>query len=164
MRRLGVIARAWSVLLRLFAALPPRLRRGLVRVGVTTYSVGCVAVIERDGRVLLLEQPHHAGPALPGGLLTRHESPAECVRREVREELGVDVDCRSQPDAVVVDGHARRIDLVFRVADAGLNAPADYTRSSPEVTALRWAAASDVPGGSATARALAAVLDAGRGA
>jgi 8-oxo-dGTP pyrophosphatase MutT (NUDIX family) len=154
------VGRARSLLLRLFATLPPRLRRGLVRSGVTTYTVGCVAVIERDARVLLLEQPHRAGLTLPGGLLRRHESPVDCLRREVREELGVDVACRPQPDAVVVDGRARRVDLVFLVADAGL----DYAGASPEVTALRWVAPSGVPSGSATARALEAVLSADRGA
>jgi A/G-specific adenine glycosylase len=55
-----------------------------------------VAVIERDGRVLLQERP--AGGLLaglwefPGGKVERDESLAAALRREVREELGVEIE------------------------------------------------------------------------
>ncbi len=55
-----------------------------------------VAVIERDGRFLLQERP--AGGLLaglwefPGGKVERGESPTAALRREVREELGVEIE------------------------------------------------------------------------
>lgn len=54
------------------------------------------AVIERDGRYLLTLRP--AGTHLadhwefPGGKCDPHESHAEALRRELREELGIDAD------------------------------------------------------------------------
>jgi 8-oxo-dGTP diphosphatase len=51
--------------------------------------VAAVAVVE-DGRLLLVSK--RAAPEvfyLPGGKPAPGESPEECVRREVREELGV---------------------------------------------------------------------------
>jgi ADP-ribose pyrophosphatase YjhB (NUDIX family) len=51
-----------------------------------------VIVTNLDGDVLLLK--HSYGPAvwaLPGGGLGRGEDPAEAARRELREELGVEI-------------------------------------------------------------------------
>lgn len=46
------------------------------------------------GRVLLCELTYKAEWDLPGGVVDPLESPAQCVAREVREELGVDVEVR----------------------------------------------------------------------
>lgn len=51
-----------------------------------------VLVVTADGRIPLVTQYRHAtsGPVLeiPAGLLDPGETPAECARREVREEVG----------------------------------------------------------------------------
>ncbi len=63
------------------------------------------AVIERDGKVLIAQR--RAGDALagkwefPGGKLEAGETPEACLRRELREEFGVDTEigafiCSSQ--------------------------------------------------------------------
>jgi len=142
--------------LRLFRALPSRIRRLLVRTGTTTYTVGCLAVVVRGCDVLLLEQPHHSGLSLPGGLLGQNETPSQCVRREVREELGVDIDSNVEPDAVVVDGQARRVDLVFLVRDEGLR----FASASAEVRQIHWLPPTSAVTGSATANAIRSVLGA----
>lgn len=52
-------------------------------------------VVLLDGEVVLLERDHppHAGEwVLPGGLVERHERASVACRREVREEVGLDVD------------------------------------------------------------------------
>lgn len=151
-----MLAHVKRLLLRTFGSLPVGVRRALVRTGVATYTVGCVVVVARGDEVLLLEQPHRQGLTLPGGLLSRHESPGDCVRREVREELGVELDVPDQPVAVLVDGAARRVDLVFAIDDPGL----DYASSSAEVRRLRWLLPSASDPGSATARAILAARDA----
>lgn len=54
------------------------------------------AVIERDGRFLIARRP--AGERrgglweFPGGTLEPGEDPRECLRRELREELGVEAE------------------------------------------------------------------------
>jgi 8-oxo-dGTP pyrophosphatase MutT (NUDIX family) len=46
------------------------------------------------GRVLLCELTYKAEWDLPGGVVDPLESPAQCVAREVREELGIEVEVR----------------------------------------------------------------------
>ena len=46
------------------------------------------------GEILLCQLTYKTEWDLPGGVVDPHESPAECVVREVEEELGVDVHVR----------------------------------------------------------------------
>lgn len=54
------------------------------------------AVIRKNDTVLLTRRPtesRHAGMwEFPGGKLDRNESPQTCLRRELREELGIEAD------------------------------------------------------------------------
>lgn len=54
------------------------------------------AVIERDGRVLIArrnrEDPLKHKWEFPGGKIERDETPEECLRRELYEELGIDAE------------------------------------------------------------------------
>ena len=70
-----------------FRLMPGPLRRAAVRVGAPTYTAGAVCVLEHEGEVLFLWQPHRRGWSLPGGLLGRGEAPADAVRRAVAEPL-----------------------------------------------------------------------------
>ncbi|WP_229897520.1 NUDIX hydrolase [Streptomyces finlayi] len=49
------------------------------------------AVIRDDGRALAIQRADNGAWEPPGGVLELHESPEEGVRREVREETGLDV-------------------------------------------------------------------------
>ncbi|HEV7147225.1 MAG TPA: NUDIX hydrolase [Pedococcus sp.] len=49
---------------------------------------------DRQGRVLLCELTYKAEWDLPGGVVDPAESPASCLTREVREELGLDLEVR----------------------------------------------------------------------
>ncbi|GAB3597035.1 hypothetical protein GCM10027446_24670 [Angustibacter peucedani] len=119
--------------LRVFRRLPAPVRRTLVRAGTPGFTVGAVCLLERDGRLLMLRQPHRVGWSLPGGLLDRGESAAQAVAREVHEELGVDVEV-GRPVTVVVDSPLRRVDVIFRVAVSGEIGE----RVGGEATTARW--------------------------
>lgn len=61
------------------------------RLGAPKVSMGAVAVIrDARGRILLAHHTYRQRAwGLPGGLVNRHEQPADAVARELREELGV---------------------------------------------------------------------------
>ena len=106
--------KAYTAALLGFRRLPAGARRGLVRAGKPTFTVGAVCAIEHDGHLLFLRQPHRHGWSLPGGLLDRRESPAQAVVREVREETGLQIEV-GEPVVTAVYPLPRRVDVVFRV-------------------------------------------------
>ncbi len=85
-----------------------------MRTVAPSFTVGAMAIIERsDGAVLLVRHSYRRRWGVPGGLMKRGEHPENALRREVLEEVGVEVDLLGEP-AVVVDPDPQRVDLVFR--------------------------------------------------
>lgn len=137
-RRLHVLA------LSVFRRLPVGARRRVVRVLAPSFTVGAICLIERsDGALLLVRQSYRRRWGLPGGLLQRGERPEDAARREVAEEVGLDVELVGEP-AVVVDPVPRRIDVIFRARPSGAEVP-DAVPSSPEITEARWFAPDALP-------------------
>ena len=61
-------------------------------------GVGCGAAILRDGRLLLVKRrkaPEAGAWNLPGGKVDFGEAVADAVRREIAEELGVEIELKS---------------------------------------------------------------------
>jgi 8-oxo-dGTP diphosphatase len=125
--------------LRVFRRLPAPVRRTAVRLGTPGFTVGAVCLLERDGRLLMLRQPHRQGWSLPGGLLSRGENAAAAVAREVREETGLRIEV-GRPVTVVVDSPLRRVDVVFRVDVDGEVGE----EVGGEATTARWLAPDEV--------------------
>lgn len=140
-----MFARLHTVLLHVYRRLPRSLRRGIVRTIAPSFTVGAVCLIERsDGAVLLVRQVYRRGWGVPGGLTRRGEDIAECARREVREEVGLQVELRGEP-AVVVDPEPQRIDIVYRARPAD-GADVDAVRPcSPEIAEVRWFPVEELP-------------------
>ena len=66
-----------------------------MRVTHTRFTVTAGALIFNDaGQVLLLKHRFRAGSGwgLPGGFLEKGEQPLEALKRELREEIGLDVE------------------------------------------------------------------------
>ena len=128
-----------------FRHLPAPLRRAAVHAGAPSYTVGAVAVLRRpDGCLLLVDQRHSDGWALPGGLLSRGEPAEAAVVREVREEVGVDLDPAALPlPYAVVTASVRRVDVVFVV---DVSADLDTHREDDvEVKRIAWFALDALP-------------------
>src|SRR5436309_4033245 len=74
---------------------PRRLRRRAVRAGQRRFTVTAGAFIfDDEGRILLLEHVFRPDSAwgIPGGFLGDGEQPEEALRRELREEVGVELE------------------------------------------------------------------------
>jgi ADP-ribose pyrophosphatase YjhB (NUDIX family) len=74
---------------------PQSLRRWTVRLSHPRFAVTAGAVItDAHGRVLLLKHRFRPGTGwgMPGGFLEAGEQPEEALRRELREEVGLEIE------------------------------------------------------------------------
>ncbi|HWC21195.1 MAG TPA: NUDIX domain-containing protein [Flexivirga sp.] len=105
LRRLG---------LALFRLTPSKVVWPFIRIASPTFTVGAVALIEYDGKLLALRQTHRSGVSLPGGLVEKGEHPTQSVTREVMEETGIRID-PGDVIATTFETKLRHIDVLFRV-------------------------------------------------
>ena len=126
----------------IFRFLPGGLRRRVVRLGQRRFTVTAGAfVFDDDGRILLLE--HEFRPdsrwGIPGGFLSNGEQPDQALRRELREEVALELNevqflfARTLPKL-------RQVEIYFACKPA--NTP---TPSSFEIRKAEWFAANDLP-------------------
>jgi ADP-ribose pyrophosphatase YjhB (NUDIX family) len=133
----------WALLV--YKRLPTPLRRMVVRRVAPSFTVGAMCVIERaDGRVLLIRHLYRQRWGVPGGLLERREDPRDAARREVREEVGLNVELLGEP-AVNVDADPRRVDIVFRARPVNDVEADDVRALSVEVLEARWFPTNELP-------------------
>jgi 8-oxo-dGTP diphosphatase len=99
---------------------------------------GAAVAVWLGGRVLAVQPSYRANPSWPGGGIRRGEEPREAARRELREELGLEV----APDdlvlarEMVVDWDFRREHV--RVFELRLRAEPNLRIDSREVVAARF--------------------------
>ena len=105
---------------------------------------GVQGILERDGRVLLARralEPRRGHWDLPGGFLDETEEPLDGLRREFREETGLDV----EPVELLRHRHRavrrapRLLGHVDRARRRASRSPAD------DVDELRWFARDELP-------------------
>ncbi len=128
----------YRLALRAFGVLPRGARRAIIRSIAPSWTAGALAIIERDdGRWLLVRPAYRKGWALPGGLLNKGEHPEAGVRRELREELGLNVIITGKP-WVIFDAGLRRIDVVFRSTPVPGFDPDSVKVNSAELLDAKW--------------------------
>lgn len=132
--------------MRVFRRLPRPVRRMIIRSFTPSYTVGAVLALQReDGTLLLVEQRHSPGWALPGGLLRRGELPADGMLREVEEEVGLRLEPASLPLPIaVLAPRVRRVDVVYLMADRGAQV-AKRGDDEDEVIGVGWFALNALP-------------------
>jgi len=94
---------------------PTKLRRWTVRMSHPRFAVTAGAIISDDnGRVLLLKHRFRPGSGwgLPGGFIEKDEQPADAIRRELREEIEMEI---SEPEVFAVRAfkEPKQIEIVF---------------------------------------------------
>jgi 8-oxo-dGTP diphosphatase len=138
----------WAdVLGKVWRGSPKRVRRWGVWLTQPRFTVTAGAVIEDErGRVLLL---HHvfrkgSGWGIPGGFLTKGEQPEEALRRELREEVRMELE---SAEVVIVRTLARprQVEIIFRCRARADAIPRE--RQSAEVDRAGWFARDSLPQG-----------------
>ena len=80
---------------QLLRRLPSKLRRWAIRLTNARFTVTAGAIIfNQEGQVLLLKHRFRTGSGwgLPGGFLKAGEQPLEALRRELLEEIALEID------------------------------------------------------------------------
>ena len=124
--------------------IPIGLRRFALRTTHASFTVTAAAiVVDGEGRVLLLKHRFRPGSGwgIPGGFIDAGEQPEEGVRRELREEVGLELE-----GAEVMTARAfkkpQQIEIVFRCRPKGSALP-----QSVEIRKAIWCSPDDLPEG-----------------
>ena len=102
-------------------------------------SAGGIA-FDTDGRILLVNPSYKARWDLPGGILEAGEDPITGLRREIREELGVDcrVGALRAVDYGASDWEGAEIIMLTFLVELDGKSPADFDFSDGEITEVAY--------------------------
>jgi len=115
-----------------------------MRLSHPRFSVTAAAiVVDESNRVLLLKHVFRPGSGwgLPGGFLNQGEQPAEAVKRELLEEVGLEL-AGLELFTVRVFKRPKQLEIVFRCRARGAARPQSF-----EVSRLGWFDFNDLPSG-----------------
>src|ERR671927_1332758 len=104
------------LLARVWRGSPRVVKRAGVWLTQPRFAVTAGAVVtDEQGRVLLLRHVLRKGSGwgVPGGFLAKGEQPEEAVRRELREETGLELDS-AELAFVRTLCHVRQVEVIFR--------------------------------------------------
>ena len=123
---------------------PKRVRRWGVRLVEPRFTVTAGAVITDDGgRVLLLNHVFRTGSGwgIPGGFMEKGEQPEEAIRRELREEIGMELE-RAEIAFVRTLKKPSQVEIIFRCRARG-----SAGSKSIEIKSAEWFALDQLPKG-----------------
>ena len=122
--------------------LPGIVRRRLARTGQKRFTATAGAMIfDDEGRILLLEHVFRpdSGWGIPGGFLTKGEQPEAALRRELKEEIGIEVEAVELLFARTLP-KPRQIEMYFRARAIGRPEPCSF-----EIRSAGWFSIDDLP-------------------
>src|SRR5689334_14750892 len=99
--------------------LPSRARLTIIRATQKKFTASVAAIItNQDGKVLLLDHFLRPGPGwgIPGGFIEHGEQPDAAIRREIREETGLELEKLTFLRVRTINRH---IEMLFRAETSG---------------------------------------------
>lgn len=133
-----------KVLGALWRRAPGGLRRLSVRFSQARFTVTTGAVIvDKNNRILLLKHVFRAGSGwgIPGGFINKGEQPEEAIRREVREEIGLELE-RVELIFLRTLKKTSQVEIYFRALPVGASQP-----RSIEIKSASWFEPDKLPEG-----------------
>lgn len=132
----------WNFIGAIWRRLPAIMRRHLARFGQRRFTVTVAAMLFDDNeRILLLEHVFRAdeGWGVPGGFISTAENPEAALRRELREEIDVEIaDVKMIFSRTL--GTLKQVEIYFRARVIG-----DPKPSSFEIKSAQWFALDQLP-------------------
>ena len=132
----------WRILGRVWRRLPKLVRRWGVLLTEARFTVTTGAVItDAQGRVLLLQHRFRPGGGwgIPGGFLQPGEQPEAGLRRELHEEIGLEVEQAEVAFIRTLDQY-QQVEIIFRCRVRG-----DAVPYALEVQQAAWFALNELP-------------------
>lgn len=136
-----------SLVGRVWRGSPRFVRRAGVWLTQPRFAVTAGAVVsDEGGRVLLLRHVLRKGSGwgVPGGFLTAGEQPEEAIRRELREETGLELDTVELAFVRSLKG-AHQVEIIFRCRMRA--AALEGLAKGFEIDRAEWFARDALPGG-----------------
>ena len=136
---------------KIWKSLPRSVRRLSVRFSQTTFTVSVAAIVVNHKReVLLLNHVLRpkSGWGFPGGFLDANEAASDAIKREVKEETGIELD-NLQLYRVLVRG--THLEIVFSARPIG-----EPQVLSSEIYELGWFGINEFPEGTTLAQKMLA--------
>jgi len=133
-----------SILGEVWRRLPAVLRLHLSRLGQPRFTVTVAAMLfDDEQRILLLEHTFRAdrGWGVPGGFIARGEHPEEALRRELREEVSIEIDDVTLLFPRTLDAIGQ-VELYYRARVIGEPVPSSF-----EIKQARWFPLTALPPG-----------------
>ena len=128
--------------------LPKQFRRWGVLLTESRFTVTVGAVItDQAGRILLLQhrfrpgQQAGGGWGIPGGFVKTGEQPEAAIRRELREEIGLELESLTIAFVRALERY-RQIEIIFRCS-----AKTEVQTQSREISRAEWFTPDDLPPG-----------------
>jgi len=125
---------------RVWRSISPTSRARLVRATQEAFTVSTAAIVTNEKyEVLLLNHVlrPYAGWGFPGGFLEKGEQAEDAVRREVREETGIELE---QLELYCIHTSATHIEILFSARGVG-----EPEVRSREIIELGWFSVDQIP-------------------
>lgn len=125
---------------KIWKVLPYRARLFVIRAAQDKFTVSVVAlVVNSKGEVLVLDHFLRPGSSwgLPGGFIDPGEPPEKAVRREMKEETGLEINDVSLLEVRTIKRH---VEILFLAKGNGVP-----VLGGREIRAAQWFRAEDLP-------------------
>jgi len=131
-----------DILGKIWRRLPMPVRLRVSRFGQVRFTASVAAMLfDDDGHILLLEHVFRAdrGCGVPGGFINKGEQPEQALRRELREEVDIEIDDVKLLFARNL-GKLKQVEIYYRARVIGEPKPSSF-----EIKQAQWFPVHDLP-------------------